>query len=125
MKPLSKLFFMTAIAALALICSPAKGQSEQPSLTGKQTKALIADAQTPEDHKRIAAYYRQEAKTLEEKHVEHEEDLAAYNKNSSKYPSKYPTMGNHCRELAASYASAAKQAQSLADMHASMALTKK
>lgn len=62
---------------------------------------------------------------LEEKHVEHQEELAAYNKNSSKYPSKYPTMGNHCREFAASYAVAAKQAQSLADLHDGMAMTKK
>ena len=124
MKPQSKLFFVVALAALAFVCNFADAQSE-PALTTKQVRALILGAQTPEDHKRIAAYYRQEAKALEQKHVEHVEDLAVYNKNSSKYPSKYPTMGNHCRELAASYASAAKQAQSLADMHASMALSKK
>lgn len=100
---------------------PATAEQPNPRLSKKELKALIANARTPEDHRKIAAYYRSEAESLRERQREHEEDLAEYNQNSSRYPSKYPTMGDHCRQLSQYYSLAAKQAEDLARMHQDMA----
>ena len=110
-------------SATAVLFSPvrATAEEEKPTLTKKELKALIANAKTPDDHRKIAAYYHAEAERLAEKQREHEEDLAEYQRNSSHYPSKYPTMGDHCRQLAGYYTLAARKAQALADMHEEMA----
>jgi hypothetical protein len=105
------------VLALLLVVPLAQPSGQQSKLSRKELKALIATAQTPFDHQRIAVYYRAEAEHLKAKQREHEEDLAEYYKNPSRYPSKYPTMGDHCRSLAEYYEMAAKKALVLADMH--------
>lgn len=108
------------LLTLAIAVPLAKPATHQENLNRKELKALIASAKTPADHERIAAYYRAEAQRLEGKYREHEEDLAEY-KNPLRYPSKYPTMGDHCRSLADYYQMAAKRATALAEMHESLA----
>ncbi len=124
MKParrrISILLFSFGVAALFSPRS-ALGKDETPSLTKKEVRALIASAKTPQDHRRLAAYYHDEAVNLAAKQKEHEEDFEEYDKNSSRYSSKYPTMGDHCRQLAGFYNLAAKKAQTLADMHDELA----
>ena len=109
------------LLALAVALPIAQPAFRQEKLTRKELKALIASAKTPADHERIASYYRSEAQQLEAKHREHEEDLAEYYKNPSRYPSKYPTMGDHCRSLASYYKMAAERASTLAEMHEKLA----
>lgn len=121
-KPLRILTILFAITVAMPLARPAV---EQEKLTPKELKTLIASAKTPADHQRIAAHYRAEARNLEAKQREHEEELAEYYKNTSRYPSKYPTMGDHCRSLATYYKIAAHQAAVLAEMHEQLALDAK
>lgn len=114
------LLLLSSVTA-GLLSSHARAEGQTPSLTKKEVKALIATAKTPEDHRRLAAYYHSEAVDLAAKQQEHEEELQEYFKNSSRYSSKYPTMGDHCRGLAGYYGYAAKKAQTLADMHEGLA----
>jgi hypothetical protein len=95
--------------------------NQQQTLTKRELKAFTASARTAADHERIAEYYRVEAKRLGAKQHEHEQELAEYYKNPVRYPSKYPTMGDHCRSLAAYYKMAALKAAAQADMHERLA----
>jgi hypothetical protein len=125
-----RLRFATAIAAIviALGTLPASGSSQTTAvlqaqkLSKKELRVLIATARTPEDHERIATHYRAEAERLREKQRDHEEELAAYLKNPSSHPSpKWPTLDQHCRQLAYYYGKAAEKTLVLADLHDRMA----
>ena len=107
------------VMGLASPLSEPAFQHEKP--TKKELKALIASAKTPAEHERIAAFYRAEAQRLEAKLREHDLELAEYYKNPLRYPSKYPTMGDHCRSLATYYKMAAQQAATQAEMHEKLA----
>ena len=88
----------------------------------KEVKALITNATTRADHEKLAAYYRSEVAGLKTKQQDHEEEAAEYFKNPSSHPSpKYPTLGQHCRDLAGYYRMAAQKAEAMAEMHESMA----
>lgn len=91
-----------------------------PSLTAKELKELIATAKSAEDHRRIAAYYQEEATKLKEKKKEHTEMGAEYDRNPQRYPSKL-ALGQHCRNLARYYGLAEQNALELAGMHEEMA----
>ena len=82
----------------------------------------VPSARMAADHQKLATYYRQEAARLQEKQQEHEEEAAEYFKNPSSHPvPKYPTLGQHCRDLAANYKMAAQNALKLAELHESLA----
>lgn len=115
-------------AQVATGVAPASGNAqaatEQPTqkLSKKRLKTLIANARTPEDHERIAAYFRTEGEQLKAKQREHEEELAEYLKNPSSHPvPKWPTMDQHCRQLIFYYSKAAQKVFELADLHDEMA----
>ena len=59
---------------------------------------------------------RSEAKRLESRQRQHEQELAEYYKNPARYPSKYPTMGDHCRSLVSYYKIAAAKAAAKAEI---------
>ena len=103
------------------IAMPLAQSAVQQTLTKRELKALTAAAKTGADHERIAESYRFEAKRLEAKQHEHEQELAEYYQNPTRYPSKYPTMGDHCRSLASYYKMAAAKATAKADMHGRLA----
>lgn len=113
------LFFFLATSFFLVGQQAAKVPSE-PSLTKKELKQLIATAKSPEDHRRIAAYYQEEANTLDEKKKEHTEMGAEYDRNPQRYPSKLG-LGQHCRNLAGYYGLAEQKALELAGMHEAMA----
>jgi len=75
-------------------------------------KELIANAKTPEDHEKIAAYYKQEASQLEKNAEWHRADANIYGKGQGLI---------HCTNLAKYYEQAAKEANALATMHENMA----
>ncbi len=122
MKPSFRLAIAVTVAMflLGLVLPGANAQHAQ-KLSRRELKELIATAKTPADHEKLAAYYRNEAESLKTKQLEHEEELQEYYKHSSGSSSKYPTMGDHCRALADSYAMAAQKALAMADMHDQMA----
>lgn len=99
----------------------ASGQEQKDKLSKKELKALIATAKTPEDHFRIAAYYRAQANDYLARQKEHLADEEEYNSNPQKYPTKYPTPAQHCRDWAYNDGQSAKKALALAEMHEAMA----
>ena len=111
-----------AVVTLALVLAPVVRAGEPPArMCKKQLKALIASAKTPEDHMKLAAYYRGEAERLQAKQTEHQEEAAEYYKNPLQHPGpKYPTLGQHCRDLAYYYGKAAESARSFASGHEQM-----
>ena len=116
-------FTVTAVLAMALLSvAGGQGAPQQEKLTKQQLKSLISSAKTPTDHQKLAAYYHDEAQRLKAKQREHEEEADEYYRNPSRHPSpKYPTLGQHCRDLAGYYAMAAQKALTMADMHETLA----
>ena len=113
-----------AMALLSVVMGQGAPQPEK--LSRQQLKSLISSAKTPADHQRLGAYYRDEAARLNAKQREHEEEAAEYYKDPSRHPGpKYPTLGQHCRDLAGYYGVAAKKALTMADMHEALALEAK
>ena len=114
---------ITAVLAIALLTvAVGRAAPQQEKLSRQQLKWLISSAKPPADHERLAAHYRDEAERLKAKQREHEEEAAEYYKNPSRHPSpKYPTLGQHCRDLADYYGMAAQKALTMADMHGKMA----
>lgn len=119
---LSKNGFVT-LAVVTLALAPfVRAAEPSVELTKKQLKALVANAKTPANHMELAAYYRGEAERLKAKQNEHEEEAAEYYKDPLRHPGpKYPTLGQHCRDLAYYYGKAAERAQRLASVHEQMA----
>jgi hypothetical protein len=74
--------FLTTLGAM----SQARGDDTHPKLTSKQLHNLIATAKTPEDHEKLAAYYRDKAEQEKAEVAEHEMILAAHNRNPSTHP---------------------------------------
>ena len=98
------------------IAMPLAQSAVQQTLTKRELKALTAAAKTGADHERIAEYYRSEAKRLESRQRQHEQELAEYYRSPVRYPGKYPTMGDHCRSLVSYYKIAAAKAAAKAEM---------
>lgn len=96
--------------------------------TKKQVKALIASAKTPEDHKRLAAYFNQEADRLEADAKGHAELADVYRQHPhSTGGGKQSGTGSifqtaeHCDSAAKSLREAAKDLRELAAEHEQMA----
>jgi hypothetical protein len=113
---------IVAAAMLALFTLDITGAEKAKLPNKKEVKELIANARTPADHERLAAYYRAEAARMQAEEQEHSEQAAEYFKDPSRHPiPKYPTMGQHCRDLAGYYGQAATKAAELASMHEELA----
>ncbi len=109
------------LAAVTLSASPRIGlaQSKAPKLNQRQLNALISNAKTPEDHQKLADYYRQQARALAERSEEHAWMVAGIYKkwltqNMSKQLSFSP---GYCRYFAERYAQQARDAEALASYH--------
>lgn len=102
--------------------SPAAADDSH-ALTKTELKQLIATAKTPADHRKLAAHYRQEAARFEETRTEHEQMLAAYEKNRQQYRNKFPSMADHCRALIKNATNSRDKSAEMAKMHEEMAAT--
>ncbi len=97
------------------------------SLSKKEVKALIANAQTPAEHREIAAYYREQAQRLVASSKEHAEMAETYAKHpafaalESKQGSSFGQGASHCRRWAQLDEEQAKEAEALAALHDEMA----
>lgn len=92
--------------------------------TKKELKALLKTAKEPLEHRRIAAYYRQEAKRLTADAKFHDEMGKAYKHQALTFEAKHPygTLGvSHCRYWADLDLKEAKEADALAALHEDMA----
>jgi hypothetical protein len=87
-------------------------------LTKKEVQALVVSAKTPEDHMKLAAYYRGEAKRAEESAKYHDKLSESY---KLAYRSGRDAMVKHCKDFADEARKAAESANSMADEHEKMA----
>lgn len=71
-KFLTNIFVFAIVSSVLLATLPVSAVAEQAtvSLNKKQVHALEATAKTPAEHRTIAAYYRQQAQTFNEKSAE-------------------------------------------------------
>ena len=90
---------------------------------GKNVEHMIADAKTPADHEAIAAYYDQEAQAAHQKHEEHLQLKASYEKMP--HLASKTGLPGHCNTIAANYEKTAKEYEALAKLHRDMAKTAK
>ncbi len=116
-------FTVRAVLAMALLSvAVGQGAPQQEKVTRQQLKSLISSANAPADHQRLASYYRDEAARLKAKRREHEEEAAEFYKNPSRHPGpRYPTLGQHCRDLAGYYATVVQKTLTMANMHETLA----
>lgn len=116
------LFVVLSLTTLGTV-SQARGDEAKSKLSSKQLRSLIATAKTPEDHQKLAAYYRDMAAEAKANAAEHEKILAAYNQNPSTHPPAKAAGGpaEHCRTLIRLYNDEAKEDLAMADQHDQMA----
>ncbi len=119
-------FALALLLALSLLSTYAAA-GEAKVITKKEFKTLLKTAKEPVEHRKIAAYYRQEAARLTASAKEHEELAEVYAKNPS-FPAMEAKQGtafgqgaSHCKRWAELSAEQAKVAESLAAMHDKMA----
>lgn len=121
MKRIVKSCVVLALIAIGLAAIGVGAESAR-KMSKKEVKALIANASSRADHEKLAAYYQGEAARLKAEQRDHEEEAAEYFKNPSSHPvPKYPTLGQHCRDLAGYYGMAAQKAEAMAEMHQTLA----
>ena len=86
-------------------------------LTNAEAKTLVVNAKTPEDHLKLAAFFREEARQEESKAKFHEEMSALYKTgNVGKFD-----MAAHCKQFAAEARKAAAIDYTLAEEHTKIA----
>ncbi len=93
-------------------------------LTKDELKHLVATAETPQDHQRLAAHFTAKADQLEAEAQEHTELAATYKAHPTIHEQKHPMSGqtaSHCDYFAKSLLKAAQDARKLAADHEEMA----
>jgi hypothetical protein len=115
---------IVAVFVTGLVLSLGGFAAEQKTLSKKEVRELIAKANTPAEHQRLADYYTTEAKRLEAEAEDHADMAKAYRANphvsETKRPGATDTIG-HCDSLSESLKKAAADAKALAATHAEMA----
>jgi len=115
MAVLAVLFIATSVFSVAAQDHAMNMKEHQ--LSKKEVKALIVSAKTPEDHMRLASYFRGEAQQMQAKAKYHEEMAELYKNNRS----GKVDMSKHCQYFADEAKKAAEAANSMADEHEKMA----
>ena len=114
--------FTPFLAALMVVVGPVSGAEDSSHLNKRELKALLASAATAADHLRLAQHYKFEATQFKSKQEEHQIQAAEYYRNPGRYPiPKYPTMGQHCRDLAGYYGKKTNEATRLMSVHEAVA----
>ena len=116
---------ITFAAALFVTVQDASA-AQAKRLSKKEVKALVINAKSPEDHLRLARYYKAEADKLEVEAKEHDELAAAYRKSMTSQASAMknpmaPNTAAHCEFFAKSVREAANAAREMAASHEQMA----
>jgi hypothetical protein len=126
---LKRFVILTAIALAMLIAGAravrlqAQDSKAKVTLSKKQLKDLITNAKESVDHLKLAAYYHQEARRLQQSAKEHQEWADIYAKGPAGPAAKNPQVNGaaHCGNWAKLEAEEAKDAEELATMHDNMA----
>ncbi len=122
--------FMTAVLVVFLSVSSramegARPHAHEPRLSHGELKALIANAQTPADHERLAAFYRRRALHFMAQSRKHQELAHLYGDRTGSVEDPAYNMdraARHCHNIAKDYREEAKEAMALAKLHEQMAV---
>ena len=111
----TKLFFKTQLSMMLFVClsaffSSAVFAGPQAIANQKDLNAALKTAKTIEDHKRIGAYYQEEAKKLQSKANEEQELADYFLAHPSMYGKVYPTPYQNHKWRADNYYQAANKA---------------
>src|SRR5882762_500052 len=110
----TKLFIKTQLSMMLFVCLSAFFSSavfaRQAIANQKDLNAALRTAKTIEDHKRIAAYYQEEAKKLQSKANEEQELADYFLAHPSMYGKVYPTPYQNHKWRADNYYQAANKA---------------
>jgi len=109
--------FVTAFV-LAFTFPTFAASTSQTTMSKKQIAILTAQAKTPDDHQKIADYYRGESKRLLAESYKHVSMGAEYARNPVK---GVLNLSNHCAWLAKSLKAESVKDSQLADQHEQMA----
>jgi hypothetical protein len=116
------LVIMATLVMILMACGSPSARASESSLSKKELNTLIANAKTPQDHERLAAYYRSQEHVAEEKQAEHEEMLRRYHENPLSHRfTKTPSPDDHCRALIRIFGDEARQNAALAEYHEKVA----
>ena len=119
---LSVLSVAFAITVAAFGQTPSTQQPKPEHLSKQQLNTLIATANTPAAHERIAQYYRAKAVDYLAQAKEHEAMVAAYKANSSLSNDKNQASTiSHCEYFVATFKALADNSDELAILHERMA----
>jgi hypothetical protein len=116
--------FLSSILVFAVVAFAATSQAQQNSvkLSKQQLATLIATANTPAEHTRIAQYYAAEVQSDLALSQEHAQMAEQFSKNPATNSSKSSTgTVNHCEYLAQHFKQSAVKAQQLEQAHEQMA----
>ena len=119
---LSVLSLAFAITVAAFGQTPSAQEVKPEHLSKQQLNTLIATANTPAEHERIAQYYRAKALDYLAQAKEHEAMVAAYKANSSLSTNKNRASTiSHCEYFVQTFRDLAAKSQELAQLHEQMA----
>ena len=97
-------------------------RASESNLSKKEVKTLIADAKTPQDRLRLAAYYRSQGQLAKARQAEHEEMLRRYYENPLSHRlTKWPTPEYHCSSLIRIFGAQARKDAALAQVQEQIA----
>ncbi len=109
---------------LVLLCSLAAVAETNPALSKKELKTLLATANTPSDHEKIAAYYHEKAMHLNAKAQEFSAQADFLSTQPATVESKQGISclcTSHFRHFAKLYMEEAKDSEALATQHEQIA----
>jgi hypothetical protein len=119
---LSALSLAFAISVAAFGQTPSTQQSKPEHLSKQQLNTLIATANTPAEHERIAQYYQAKALDYLAQAKQHEAMVAAYKANSTLSNDKNQASTiSHCEYFVTTFKALAENSQDLAGLHERMA----
>jgi hypothetical protein len=124
---MKRTFAVLSVLSLAFVLTAAAFAQTSPApkpehLSKQQLNTLIATANTPAEHERIANYYQAKAVDYLAQAKEHEEMIAAYKANTvlSNDKNQASTI-NHCEYFVTTFKALADNSQDLAAIHERMA----
>lgn len=120
----TKYYLMIPVVLLfgALFAWADQGSGVSDLLTKKEAKALEATANTPEEHMKLATYYREQARRLDEKVRYHRDRAEMYLRHSFPLDGKMGVpMWRRCDDWASQFAEEEQRSIVLAKFHAAKA----
>jgi hypothetical protein len=117
------LVLVIALTLVSLTTAYPSAAQSNPTISKKELKVLLKTANEPVEHRKIAAYYQQQAARLRADAKTHQEMAEAYGQNPT-FAAMGPKQGDpasHCQRWAQLDEEQAKEAGALAAEHENMA----